>query len=111
MATLEIRTYRLLPGTRTDFVQVMTEQAVPLLAEFGIRVVDCGASEVDEDGHEEAYLVRAFASIEERDRLEEKFYSSERWLDGPRDGIVSRIQTYHTIVLTVPDDLVKTWSR
>ncbi|WP_034593986.1 NIPSNAP family protein [Hamadaea tsunoensis] len=111
MATLEIRTYRLLPGTRTDFLHVMREQAVPLLAEFGIRVVDCGASEVDEDGHEEAYLVRAFSSADERERLEEKFYSSQQWLDGPRDGIVSRIHEYHTIVLSVPDDLVETWSR
>lgn len=96
---LEIRTYRLKPGTRDEFVRVMREEAVPLLAEFGLRVVDCGPSLVDEDGHEEAYLIRSFASLEERDAQEEAFYSSRAWHEGPREGIISRIETYHTIVL------------
>ena len=61
---LEIRTYRLEPGTGDEFVRVMREESVPLLEESGIRVVDCGASLVAEDGHEEAYLIRAFASLE-----------------------------------------------
>ncbi|MFI7104762.1 hypothetical protein ACIBK9_00485 [Nonomuraea sp. NPDC050227] len=49
---LEIRTYRLKPGTRADFLQIMHEEALPLLAKAGIDVVSSGASLVDEDGHE-----------------------------------------------------------
>lgn len=77
-----------------------------MLDEFGIRVVDCGPSLVAEDGHEEAYLMRAFASLEERDRQEEGFYGSAAWQVGPREAIVSRIESYHTIVLDVPDAAV-----
>ncbi|MBE1461762.1 NIPSNAP family protein [Kibdelosporangium phytohabitans] len=96
---LEIRTYRLKPGTTGDFVATMRDEVAPLLAEAGIRVVDSGASLVREDGHEEAYLIRAFDSVEQRDELESAFYGSDIWRQGPREAIVSRIESYHTIVL------------
>ncbi|WP_067548033.1 NIPSNAP family protein [Nocardia crassostreae] len=105
---IEIRTYRLVPGTRDDFVEVMRNESVPLLREYGIDVVDCGASLVDEDGHEEAYLIRAFASREEHRRQEDRFYASAQWRDGPREAIVSRIESYHAIVIVIEasDDAV-----
>ncbi len=100
---LEIRTYRLKPGTRDEFVRVMREESVPLLRAAGIRVLDCGPSLVAEDGHEEAYLIRAFASLAEHEAQENAFYASDTWRLGPRVAIVSRIESYHTIVLEAPD--------
>jgi NIPSNAP protein len=102
---LEIRTYRLRPGTRDDFVRVMLTSALPLLAPFGIAVVDAGPSLVDEDGAEEAYLIRIFQDLEDRDRKETAFYGSAVWRDGPREAIVSRIENSHTIVTEISDDL------
>lgn len=96
---LEIRTYRLKPGTIDDFVAIMRDESVPLLTRAGIRVVGCGASLVSEDGHDEAYLIRAFDSVAHRDEQENAFYGSDVWLKGPREAIVSRIESYHTIVL------------
>jgi hypothetical protein len=102
---LEIRTYRLRPGTRDEFVRVMRTQAVPLLAKHRIHVIGSGPSLVDEDGVEEAYLVRRFTSLAEREELEAAFYSSEEWRHGPREAVVSRIESYHTIVLEVSDEV------
>ncbi|NUT21492.1 MAG: NIPSNAP family protein [Hamadaea sp.] len=110
MPVLEIRTYRLKPGTRDEFVRVMREDSMPLLAAAGIRVLDSGPSLVDEDGFEEAYLVRVFDSIEHRDAQEEAFYGSAAWREGPREAIVSRIETYHTIVVDVPEAVVTNWT-
>lgn len=107
MAIIEIRTYRLVPGTRDDFLRVMREVALPLLGEHGITVVRFGPSLVDEEGHEEAYLVRRFASLEERARLEGAFYGSDAWHKGPRAEVMSRIETYHTIVLDAPDEVAE----
>ncbi|MFJ1755069.1 NIPSNAP family protein [Kitasatospora sp. NPDC088134] len=100
---LEIRTYRLKPGTREEFVRVMREESVPLLERAGIRVVDCGPSLVAEDGHEEAYLIRAFATLDEHRSQEEAFYRSAAWRSGPREAIVSRIDSSHSIVLDAPE--------
>jgi len=103
VAILEIRTYRLKPGTRDEFVRVMREESLPLLEAYGIRVLNHGPSIVDEDGYEEAYLMRAFASLEQREEQEEGFYSSAAWREGPREAIIAGIESYHTIVLEVPD--------
>lgn len=104
---LEIRTYRLRPGTVDEFVRLMREEAAPLLARFGIRVVAAGASLVREDGHEEAYLIRAFPSLTVRDEQEAAFYGSEAWRDGPRAAILSCIESYHTVVLETADQSVE----
>ncbi|MFI6390744.1 NIPSNAP family protein [Nonomuraea sp. NPDC050540] len=111
MLVLEFRTYRLKPGTRADFVHAMATLAVPLLRQYGIDVVDSGASLVDEDGHEEAYLIRAFASLEAHREQEEEFYGSDAWLKGPREEIISRIESYHSIVIEVPEEAVQALRR
>jgi hypothetical protein len=111
MMILEIRTYRLRPGTITEFVQIMRDHALPLLAAAGIRVVGCGASLVAEDGHEEAYLMRAFESVAQRDSQEEAFYGSDAWRQGPREAILSRIENYHTIVIDSSEAAVEAVSR
>lgn len=103
---LEIRTYRLSPGASAEFVRAMRDEAVPLMTSFGMDVVSYGTSLVAEDGHEEAYLVRRFPSLAARVDQEEAFYGSRAWHSGPRVAIVSRIESYHTVV--VPEESLLT---
>jgi hypothetical protein len=103
---VEIRTYRLHPGTGEEFVRLMREEAMPLLAAAGIRVLDAGLSLVADDGHQDAYLIRTFDSIEDREAREEAFYGSDAWRQGPREAILSKIVSYHTVVIDVPDGLL-----
>lgn len=60
-----------------------------------------------EDGHKEAYLIRAYGSLAERDRQEAEFYGSDAWRNGPRGAIISRILQYQTIAVEVPERLVE----
>jgi hypothetical protein len=108
MATLavEIRTYRLKPGSGEAFHRLVTEQSVPLLRRFGIDVVRFGPSERSDDGYVDYVLVRAFESYEAREEHEAQFYGSSEWRNGPREEIVSRIETDHTVVLTLTADAV-----
>lgn len=108
---LEIRTYRLKPGTIDEFVRVMREESVPLLEQAGVHVLDCGASLVSESGHEEAYLIRAFDSLESHEAQEDSFYASDAWRLGPREAIVSRIDSYHTIVIETSAQAIKALQR
>lgn len=97
---VEIRTYRLRPGTRERFLAALTARAVPLLAEFGIEVVAAGASLAEEnDGDETAYLVRAFADVDALVSAEERFYTSSEWIDGPRAELLACIDHYTSVVL------------
>jgi hypothetical protein len=93
---VEIRTYRLLAGTASSFELVMHKEALPLLEKFGIRVLAAGISLAE---GQDAYLIRGFTSLEERERQEAEFYGSDEWKLGPREAVLACIESYHTVVL------------
>ena len=103
---VEFRTYRLTPGTGEEFVRVMKEESEPLQAAVGIAVLDTGVSLVAEEGHTEAYLIRAFTDLSTYKQLEDEFYASSAWQDGPRAKILSMIESYHTIVMETDEQTV-----
>jgi hypothetical protein len=92
---LDIRTYRCTPGTRDAFVQLMAEEAVPMLKRAGISVVTFGPSIVDNDG---AFLIRSFTSVAERDEQLSRFYSSDEWRDRYDERVMAMIETYMVVV-------------
>ncbi len=98
---LEIRTYWLKAGSEEAFHRVVAEQSLPLLRQFGIDLVRFGPSEQSEDGFVDYMLVRAFDSHGARLEQEARFCGSSEWRSGPRDEIVNRIESDHTVVLTL----------
>lgn len=100
---LEIRTYKLVAGSRAEFDRLFREEAVPLLATFSIDVVRHGPSLLDDDHY---LLLRAFGDLAGRDRAEDEFYGSSEWHQGPRAAVLSHIESYHEVVLEVtPDEI------
>lgn len=107
---LEIRTYRLVPGTRDKLHALMAEVA-PVLARYGVTVVDHGPSLTDEDGHQEYYLLRAFRSLAEREELEQAFYGSAEWRERWREDVLACIEDYHTIVIEAGPEVIAGLTR
>jgi ketosteroid isomerase-like protein len=100
---VEIRSYNLKPGSRAEFHRLASE-VVPMLKRWDIDVVGHGPSAHDEDSY---FLIRSFASLEERNRREDAFYGSEEWRSGPREPILSRIASYTTVVVEMDASLVE----
>jgi hypothetical protein len=71
---------------------------MPMLERWGVDVIDYGPSPHDETSY---YLIRAYDSLEHRQSSQDAFYGSEEWRNGPREEIISLIDTYTTIVLTM----------
>jgi hypothetical protein len=106
---LELRSYRVVSGRTGDFVDLMRAEALPLLAQQEIDVVACGASLDPRDGDpQDAYLIRAFADEQTRERAEREFYASAAWRDGPREAVLALIESFHTVILEVPEAVVDT---
>lgn len=95
---LEIRSYNLKPGTRDRFHQTFLKEALPMLNRWKVDVVSYGPSPADADSY---YLMRAFPSLEARQKSEDAFYGSDEWKKGPRERILADIDTYTTIVIPV----------
>jgi ketosteroid isomerase-like protein len=97
---VEVRSYNLKPGTRERFHQRFLSEALPMLKRFQVDVVAYGPSLHDSDSY---YLMRSFASVEERERSEDAFYGSEEWRQGPREAILADIANYTTVVVRLDD--------
>ena len=98
---IEILILNLKEGTREEFHHVYVTQSLPLLKKWKINVVAHGRSLHDENTY---YVVRLFQSLEDRQISEDAFYGSEDWQNGPREAIVSRIESSATMVVT-PESL------
>jgi hypothetical protein len=100
---LEIRTYNLHSGTRDDFHALVIEHSLPMLARWKMDVVRYGASANDDDTY---YLMRAFASLADRDQQEDAFYGSDEWRQGPRESILALIESFTTLVIEVDEAIL-----
>ena len=97
---VEIRSYNLKPGTRDRFHQLFLREALPMLRRWKVDVVAYGPSLHDSDTY---YLMRAYSSVEERQRSEDAFYGSDEWKKGPREAILAGIDSYATTVIRVDE--------
>jgi hypothetical protein len=95
--TVEIRAYNLKPGTRNDFHKLALA-TLPMLERHRIDVVGYGPSAHDSTSY---ILIRAFKSVEDRERSEEGFYGSREWREGPRERVLALIESYTTVVLAL----------
>lgn len=100
---LEIRTYRLKPGTLEAFHEAMHTRAVPMLRARGMDVVSYGRGDHEEESY---HLVRAYASREALEAEQSAFYGSTEWREGPRAALVDRIETYLNTLLWASGEAV-----
>jgi peptidoglycan/xylan/chitin deacetylase (PgdA/CDA1 family) len=91
---LDLRTYKLVPGKRKTFDDILRKRALPMLRRYGIVVVGYGPSLADDDHY---YLARAFPSAAEREQQLGAFYGSEEWQRNFEDGVMELIDAYHTV--------------
>ena len=105
---LEIRTYTLHPGTATQFDRLFHEQALPLLQAAGTDVVAARPSLHDPDSY---VLMRAYASLAERESSQDQFYGSAAWREGPRESILGCIAHYTSVVIEADAALLASLRR
>ena len=101
---IEIRTLNLKPGTRDDFQRLYVEKSLPLLKRWNQDVVAHGPSVHDADTY---YVIRRFDSLRDREQSEDAFYSSDDWRKGPREAILSFIESYYDVVLELDEATIQ----
>jgi NIPSNAP. len=85
---IEIRSYKLKPGTGDEFHRLVSEESVPLHADWGIDAVAFGQSLHDPDAY---YLIRAYDDLTHLESSQAALYGSSAWRNGPREAIISLI--------------------
>ena len=101
---IEIRSLNLKLGTRDQFHRLYIEEALPLLRRWNFDVVAHGPSLHDENTY---YVIRRFDSLAEREKMEDAYYASDDWRQGPRERILALIESYVDVVLEVDEVTVR----
>lgn len=107
---IEVRTYSLRENSGETFAQIMANKAVPMMTAAGLKVVFSGACVAEPNTY---LLVRAFDSLQSRQRQKSAFYGSREWKDGVEDEVMRCIDTYLTAVMELTADVAEalSWSR
>jgi hypothetical protein len=100
---IEVRSYKLKPGSSAAFHAAATQSAVPLLREWGMEVVAFGPSPHEVDAY---FLVRAYADLAERNAQQEAFYGSDAWKNGPSASIVPLVESYLNTLLWLSPEAI-----
>jgi len=79
-----------------DFHRLYIEEALLLLKRWNFDVVAHGPSLHDENSY---YVIRRFDSLAQREEMEDTYYASDDWRQGPRERILALIENYMDIVL------------
>jgi len=101
---IEIQTLNLRPGTREKFRQLYIAESLPLQRKWNIDVIAHGPSLLDENSY---YVVRSFASPEDRKKKQDAFYNSDEWQKGPRTAVLGMIDNIAAIA--VPAETFTSW--
>ena len=103
MPVVEIRSYRLVPGSRDRFHQLVGQHSLPLMLDWGLDVLDYGPSLHDADSY---FLMRAFHDLTHLQTTQAAFYASPAWRHGPREAIVGLIASDSNVVLEMGHDRI-----
>lgn len=108
MRLVEIRSYKLKPGMSAGFHAALSERAVPMLRRWNAEVVAFGHSAHEPDTY---FLVRAYSTLADLEAQQDAFYGSAEWRNGPREDVVSRIESHLSTTLWLSDDSIEDLRR
>jgi hypothetical protein len=99
---LDVRIYKIRAGKRDEFHALVRDETIPMARRCGQNVVDFGPSAHDEDSY---YLIRAFASLDERAETLARFYESVEWRSPYDARVMAFIESYQTAVISTSDEV------
>jgi hypothetical protein len=92
---VEVRSYRIKPGLREEFIRFFETRAIPALRAHGMRVV---GPFLDLENPNKFAWLRTFPSLEERDRLKTAFYEGDLWKDELEAIAMPMLESYDVIL-------------
>jgi heme-degrading monooxygenase HmoA len=73
---VEVRSYRIKPGRRAEFIELFETRAMPALRSHGMKIL---GPLLDVENPNKFVWLRAFPSMDDRDRMKQAFYEGELW--------------------------------
>ena len=105
---VEVRSYRIKPGRRDEFIKLFETRAVPALRAHGMKIL---GPLLDVENPNKFVWLRCFTSMEERDRLKEAFYEGELWKNELEAIAMPMLDSYDVILCETSPGFTFDWPR
>ena len=92
---VEVRSYRIKPGRREEFIGLFETRAIPAQREYGMRIT---GPFLDVENPNKFVFLRSFPSLEERERMKDAFYSGEIWKNELEGLAMPLLESYDVIL-------------
>jgi hypothetical protein len=92
---VEVRSYRIKPGRRAEFINFFETRAVPALRSYGMQVL---GPLLDLENPNKFVWLRSFPSLDERERMRDAFYGSGLWKNELEAVAMPMLESYDVIL-------------
>lgn len=100
---VEVRSYKIKTGLRERFLEFFENKAIPAQRAEGMRIV---GPLVDLENPDVFIWLRAFPSLEERDRMKSAFYDGDEWTNHLEAIAMPMLETYSVALTSMPAGFV-----
>jgi heme-degrading monooxygenase HmoA len=101
---IEMRTYKLKPGKRTEFLDIFQTRSMPAHSEIGMKILGPWLSIEDPDTF---FFMRGFPDLASREPMKAKFYEGELWKSELEQVLMPMIEKYDVVLVDDPKGLVR----
>ena len=99
---IEMRTYKIRPGKRTEFLEVLESKGIPEHQKIGMKILGPFLSSEDEDTF---FWMRAFADLKSREKMRDEFYEGKLWKEELEQKLMPILEKYDVVVVEAKDGL------
>ena len=92
---VEVRSYRIKPGRRAEFIKLFETRAIPALRSYGMTIL---GPLLDVENPNKFVWLRSFPSLEERERMRNAFYGSDLWKKELEAIAMPMLESYDVIL-------------
>jgi hypothetical protein len=103
---VEVRSYRIKPGHREEFIKFFETRAIPALRSHGMKVL---GPLLDIENPNKFVWLRMFPSLVERDRMKTDFYEGELWKNELESIAMPLLESYDVILCETTSGCVSDW--
>lgn len=99
-----MRTYKIKPGMRKQFLEIFRSKSMPAHAEIGMKILGPFLSVEDENTF---FFMRGFPDLESREPMKAKFYEGELWKRELESVLMPMIEKYDVVLVEDSDGLIR----
>jgi hypothetical protein len=101
---VEMRTYKLKPGKRDEFIRIFRTRSRPAHDEIGMKILGPFLSLEDPDTF---FFMRGFPDLASREPMKARFYEGDLWKHELENILMPMIEKYDVVLVDDPTSSIR----